>query len=195
MAQETVEGQAIEIGWRSDNAVHLDDADYLRMALKKTCWYTTIFPTRAGALIGTRDSIDLDRFLRFGFFLGTAFQITDDLLNLVGDAGRYGKELDGDICEGKRTLILIHLLREAHDQERDRLSDVLRLPRRERSAEDVRWIRSRMERHGSLEYARGVAHALAGAALHEYSLLYADLPDSRDKRFIEALPRWVLERV
>jgi geranylgeranyl diphosphate synthase type II len=39
-----------------------------------------------------------------------------------------------------------------------------------------------------------VAHGLAGAAQHEFQGAYADLPDSRDKRFLEALPRWALER-
>jgi geranylgeranyl diphosphate synthase type II len=194
MAEETVEGQAIELGWRRDNATHLSDADYLLMILKKTCWYTTIFPTRVGALIGTRDAGQLDRFLRFGFLLGAAFQIQDDLLNLVGDRERYGKELDGDIWEGKRTLILIHVLQATKGDERDKLVQLMGGSRSERTIEDVRWIRARMEAHGSIEYARKIAHALAGAALHECSLVYDALPDSRDKRFIEALPIWVLER-
>src|SRR6266566_2709028 len=102
MARETVEGQAVELGWRRDNATELTEADYLQMVLKKTCWYTTIWPSRVGALIGTRSDRDLDRFLRFGFFLGAAFQIQDDLLNLLGDRARYGKEIDGDVWEGKR---------------------------------------------------------------------------------------------
>jgi len=194
MAQESIEGQAVELGWRHDNAIHLADDDYLRMTLQKTCWYTAIYPSRVGALIATRDGVDLDRFLRFGFFLGAAFQITDDVLNLIGDARRYGKELDGDLWEGKRTLILIHLLRSAAPDERDRLIDLLRQSRRDRSEGAVRWIRSCMEKHGSIDHARQVAHALAGAAVHECAILYAGLPDSRDKRFIEALPRWVLAR-
>ena len=51
-----------------------------------------------------------------------------------------------------------------------------------------------MEAYGSLEYARQVAHGMAGAALHEYAALYGGLADSRDRRFIEALPAWVLAR-
>src|SRR6185295_11640714 len=97
MARESIEGQALELGWRRDNAVALSDADYLEMVLKKPCWYTTIFPTRVGALIGRCSDADLERFVRFGFFLGAAFQIQDDLLNLEGDRSRYGKERDGDI--------------------------------------------------------------------------------------------------
>ena len=57
---------------------------------------------------------DLDPLVRFGFYLGAAFQIRDDLLNLIGDEAQYGKEILGDLYEGKRTLMLIHLLREAH---------------------------------------------------------------------------------
>ena len=194
MARETVEGQAIELGWRRDNATHLSDADYLDMVLKKTCWYTTIFPSRVGALIGTRDGKSLERFVRFGFFLGAAFQIQDDLLNLVGDPMRYGKEISGDLWEGKRTLMLIHLLREAGREERARVCAFLSEPRRARHLADCVWVRERMEAYGCLEYARGVAHGLAGAALHEYSQLYAGVPDSRDKQFIEAVVTWVLER-
>ena len=194
MGRESVEGQAIELGWRRDVALHLTDADYLDMVLRKTCWYTTIFPSRAGALIGTRSEDDLDRFLRFGFFLGAAFQVQDDVLNLAGDAVSYGKEMSGDILEGKRTLILLHLLREASDAERDRLTAFLHLGRSERSAVDVAWILERMKARGSLAYARQVAHALAGAAREEGERLYAGLPDSPDRRFVLELPVWVLAR-
>src|SRR5262245_18589157 len=194
MARESVEGQAIEIGWRRDNALHLGEADYLHMVLKKTCWYTTIFPGRIGALIGSRDRLSSEAFVRFGFFLGAAFQIQDDLLNLVGDETRYGKERDGDLWEAKRTLILIRLLQRGDDEERARLADILERPRSERSAEAVRWMRERIDVHGAVEYARRVAHALAGAARHEFGLLFGGVPDSRDKRFIEALCTWVLAR-
>lgn len=194
MARETVEGQAIELGWRQDNAVHLTEADYLEMVLKKTCWYTTIYPTRVGALIGTRSDRDLDRFIRFGFFLGAAFQIQDDVLNLAGDEEQYGKEIDGDIWEGKRTLMLIRLLRLATDEERARLCAFLGQERRARTLAEVQWVRERMAAYECLEHARQVAHGLAGAALHEYTLLYDSLPESRDKRFVEAVVTWVLER-
>src|SRR6185503_6305202 len=93
MARESVEGQALELRWRKENCASVTESDYLLMTLKKTCWYTTIYPSRIGALIGTRDGMDLDRFVRFGFFLGAAFQIQDDLLNLLGEHEHYGKEL------------------------------------------------------------------------------------------------------
>jgi len=194
MARESAEGQAMELGWRRDNVMDVGEADYLTMVLKKTCWLATIHPIRVGALIGSRGFMDPDRFVRFGFLLGAAFQIQDDLLNLLGDAQAYGKERNGDIREGKRTLMLIHFFEEATSAERDRLRALLGQPRGERSDAELRWVRSCMNRYGSIEYARQVAHGLAGAAHHEFTQTFGHLPDSRDKRFIEALPSWVIER-
>ena len=194
MVRESVEGQAMELRWRADGVFDLDDDDYLRMTLKKTCWYTTIYPCRVGALIGTRGAADLDRFVRFGFFLGAAFQIQDDLLNLAGDPVRYGKEIAGDLWEGKRTVMVIQLLRRADASEKARIRGILTQPRPDKSADDVAWLRERMDHYDVLAYARHLAHVLAGAALHEFEIAYAAAADSRDKRFIEALPAWVLER-
>jgi geranylgeranyl diphosphate synthase type II len=194
MARESAEGQALELGWRRDNVTDVGEGDYLLMVLKKTCWLATIHPTRIGALIGSRGRIDADHFIRFGFFVGAAFQIQDDLLNLEGDAASYGKELSGDIYEGKRTLMLIRLFEEASSAERRRLHDFLGLPREKRTVAEVRWVRERMDAYGCIDYARQLANGLVGAAHHEFSLLYQGLPDSRDKRFIKALPAWVIER-
>lgn len=194
MARESAEGQAIELGWRRDNVTDLAEADYLLMVLKKTCWLTTIHPSRMGALIGSNGMIDLDRCIRFGFFLGAAFQIQDDLLNLEGDATAYGKEIGGDIREGKRTLMLIHLIAKATESEREDLRSILCRPREGRTSGDVAWVLGRMNAYGCIDYARQVAQGLAGAAQYEFTELYGHLPDSPDKRFVEALPLWVIER-
>lgn len=194
MVRESLEGQSIELGWRRDNAIHLRESDYLHMIMKKTCWYTTIFPLRAGALIGTRGDATLDRFIRFGFFAGAAFQIQDDLLNLIGDPVKYGKELDGDIQEGKRTLMLIHLLERTSGEERGRLLDILSRPRLQRGTGEVSWIRDRMDAYDSIAYAQQVAHGLAGAAQDAFEDAFIDVPPSRDRTFLHAVVRWVLTR-
>jgi geranylgeranyl diphosphate synthase type II len=194
MAQESAEGQALELGWRHDNAIDVTESEYLEMVLKKTCWLTTIFPMRLGALIATRDEIDLDRLLRFGFFLGAAFQVQDDLLNLVGDAKRYGKELSGDLWEGKRTLMLIHLLEHATGGEREQVRALLATPREARSTASIEWLRKLMDAYGCIEHGRSLAHGLAGAAQYEFEQVFGDLPETDDKRFLGCLPRWVLER-
>ena len=193
MAWESAEGQAMELGWRQENRIDLNERDYLVMALKKTAWLGVIHPMRVGALIGIRDSRNLDRFMQFGFFLGVAFQIQDDLLNLESDA-RYGKERDGDLIEGKRTLMLIHALTHSNAKAKHKLTKLLALPREKRSASSVEWIRNLFIECGSIDFARDFAHGLAGAAMHEFAINFGTLPASRDKAFIENLVTWVFER-
>ena len=193
VAVESAEGQAIELGWRLDNDVTITEADYLEMVLKKTCWLATIYPVRVGALIGTRNSIEPDRFIRFGFFLGAAFQIQDDLLNLVGDDS-YGKERDGDLWEGKRTLMLTHTLASCTPAERSLIERTLGQERDDKDPDDVAALRDMMDAYGSIDYARQVAQGLGGAALSEFDRAFAGLPPSRDLEFLRGLPTWVFSR-
>ena len=102
---ETLEGQAMELGWVRDNDLTVKADDYFRLVLKKTAWYSFIHPLRIGALVANGADRDLGRFDRFGYLIGVAFQITDDVLNLNGNVARYGKEINGDLWEGKRTLL------------------------------------------------------------------------------------------
>jgi len=193
MARETAEGQALELGWRDCNKLDLDEADYFRLVLKKTAWLGTIWPAQLGMLIGSRGAADPDSVIRFGFFLGAAFQIEDDLRNLTLDPG-YGKEMNGDLFEAKRTLMLIHVRRSCSDADRARLDAFLARGRDQRCGGDVLWLAALMERHGSIAHARSVAGALAGAAAHEFALVYGHLPPSADRDFVAGLIPWVFAR-
>ena len=193
-AWECAEGQALDLGWRRENRFDLTDADYLTMVCKKTCWLGMIHPSRMGALIATHSRGRFDALFRFGFLFGAAFQITDDLLNLEAEAC-YGKERDGDIWEGKRTLMLCHLYRMSPPIARQRIAAALASPREARDLAEVRWIRERMDDEGSLEYARTIACALGVAAQREFDELFEDVPESDDKAFIRELVTWSIKRI
>jgi geranylgeranyl diphosphate synthase type II len=193
VAWESAEGQALELGWQRDNRTDLGDEDYLEMVLKKTCWLTSIHPLRVGCLIGARGKLALDPLIRIGFFFGAAFQIQDDLLNL--DPGpKYGKEMDGDLFEGKRTLMIIHALRAAGSRDQVFLAEFLARERAARSAADVGHVRDILGRTGACEHARSVANGLCGAALAEFDRYFATVTKSRDHDFIRSLMIWVCRR-
>jgi geranylgeranyl diphosphate synthase type II len=194
MLRQSLEGQAMELGWVRDNACDVTEDDYLHMVLKKTAWYTCIQPCRIGALVATGNTTDLDRFNRFGYYLGTAFQVQDDLLNLVGDDSRYGKEIMGDLWEGKRTLLLIHLLQSCTPYERARVQQFLGEPRTRRTERSVRWVRTLMDRYGCLDYVRHAARQLAEAARREFEVAYRGAASVADREFIAGLVAYVVER-
>jgi len=194
MARRTIEGQARELGWRRDGVRDLTPDDYLDLIMHKTCWYTTIHPLRVGALIGSLGRADLDALVRFGFYLGAAFQIQDDVLNLVGDQSKYGKESCGDLYEGKRTLMVIHLLSETRGDDRRTVERFIALERPERTAEQVAAMIALMREYGSLEFAREFGLGIAAAAEDAFELAFADVPDSPERRLLHALIGWMLER-
>jgi geranylgeranyl diphosphate synthase type II len=194
MALRTLEGQAIEVGWQLDNVEDLKPEDYLELIMHKTCWYTTIHPLRVGALVGSGGKADLAPLVRFGFHFGAAFQIRDDLLNLVGDERSYGKEILGDLYEGKRTLPLVHLLANATGPDLVLVRDYLRRNRSERSAQMVGAVRALMDDYGSLRFTSEYAEGILLVAEEYFEQAFADAQPGPDLDFLRALVPYVWAR-
>ena len=190
----TFEGQAVELGWVRNNQCDITDDDYLRMILKKTCWYSFIGPCRIGALIAQPEDPNLERFYSFGNLLGSAFQIQDDILNLIGSRQKYGKEIAGDLYEGKRTLMLTHLFREGSLEENKKLKSFLSRPRNGKFADQIDWLRGLLNSYGSIEYAQSAARDLRVAAELAFSEAYKDAPESEDKAFILQSLHYMIDR-
>jgi geranylgeranyl diphosphate synthase type II len=125
MTQESVEGQAIELDWIRHNRWDLDDDDYARMVEQKTGWYSFVVPMQVGAIAAGAAPGQVDELVEFGKTLSVAFQITDDLLNVRADPQEYGKEIGGDLWEGKRTLVLLHAVRTAGARDHARAVEIL----------------------------------------------------------------------
>jgi len=194
MAMRTLEGQATEVGWQFDNVESLGPEDYLELIMHKTCWYTTIHPLRVGAMVASGGTADLNPLVRFGFHFGAAFQIRDDLLNLVGDARVYGKEILGDLYEGKRTLTLVHLMEAARGPDRALVSDYLHRKRSERSEDLVRTIRAMMDDYGSIDFTREYAEGILLVAEAYFEQAFAQAQPGQDIDFLRALVPYVWAR-
>lgn len=180
MYAKTTEGQHIELGWENANRWNISEEDYFVMCRRKTAWYTCISPAWIGSLIaGAPDSLKAS-IIDFGFELGVAFQIQDDVLNLTGDREKYGKEIGGDILEGKRTLILINLINKCGPEEKSFIVNSLDRVRESKDQNAINDIMKLMNNYGSIEYAAKVSHDLARNARQ----IYLDSIDSRiDKEY------------
>ncbi len=125
MERHTLEGQALDLGWARDGRWDVTSDDYLYMIDGKTAWYTVASPLYAGALAAGAEPDAARGLIGVGLPAGLAFQLQDDLLNLVGDADAQGKDFRSDITEGKRTLAVVWALEHLLDAQRSELVGLL----------------------------------------------------------------------
>ena len=165
MLGRTTFGQYAEIKWTQDNKQDMTDDDVLFTVSGKTVYYTVAGPLRLGAILAGATDEQLQRIYEFSYPLGLCFQIRDDVLDLTGDFEGQKKQSLNDIYEGKRTLILLHLLRHCVDDERQRVETILGKPREQKTADEVQYIRDLMDTYGSILYAESRAEEYARQAL------------------------------
>jgi len=118
---------------------------------------------RLGAIIAGATEKQLETIYRFGVLLGRSFQIVDDLLDLTSDYGGLKKIKGNDIYENKRTLMLIHLFRNAKGKDREKLIKILN-KKRTKTETDVTYVIRLMEKYGSLDYGKKQAKKFAEMA-------------------------------
>jgi geranylgeranyl diphosphate synthase type II len=188
MIHRTLEGQALDLGWNRDNVVDLSIADYLAMSAGKTAWYTTIQPLAIGAVVGSGQPTRERGTFRFGWFLGLLFQIANDLAG-IDPAG--GKD---EIEEGKRTILVIHLLGTLAGDDRRKAVRIMGLPPNKRAPRDVAWVRRQMDKAGSVEHARSCVRELAVAARQEADQAFGGLPPSDARDVLLSITGYVLEQ-
>jgi octaprenyl-diphosphate synthase len=163
----------------------LTEAEYLEIIDGKTAELCACC-CRLGAHYAGGSATIEDAFDRYGRYLGIAFQIADDLLDLVGDPTQAGKSLGTDLEKQKPTLPLIQLLATCSEAEQH---EILSLCHRD-GAEARGQLAARMKQSGAFDYARRRAQQYADQALAELR----PLPNSPAKDVLAELTRLVVSR-
>ncbi len=184
MIMRTAAGQHLDLAWVSEGRFDITEADYLVMVSLKTAYYTVVTPLRLGAWCGGLTPSPLLE--GAGLDLGVAFQIRDDVLNLT-EGAVLGKEFAGDLYEGKRTLLLAHLLASAPADVAKRVIGSLDRPRAAKQPAEMLEVLELLRAHGSLEYAQSVAEARLLRGLERLQEALAPLPDQEAVRQILTL--------
>lgn len=146
---EVCEGQAYDKEFEVMRDVSVED--YLLMIAKKTGKLFSV-SSEIGALIGGGTEREIKALRSFGTYIGRAFQIQDDLLDVVADEKEFGKTIGGDIVEGKKTFLLIHALERAQGKDKKLIQSIIK--QKGTSRKNVPQVKDLYERLGILDLAK-----------------------------------------
>ena len=122
MVRRVSEGQQLDIEF--EDRLEVSEADYLEMIEGKTAVMFWIC-AEIGARISGADEATVECMASWGKALGMCFQLMDDVIDVLSDSETLGKPAGSDIAQGKRTLMIIHALRQPEGPVKDRLLAVL----------------------------------------------------------------------
>lgn len=120
-AETVCEGQAFDLEFSQKD---VSIKEYLAMIRRKTAALISGAFKLGGAVAGAGEQ-ELNLLNELGEATGTAFQIQDDLLDVIADPSKFGKTPGGDIMEGKKTYLSILALQRGDDQQRRVLNEIL----------------------------------------------------------------------
>ena len=180
---QVCEGELLQIANR--NNVELDEETYLEIITRKTASLCAMCSLLGAEFAGAGKAV-VGRMELYGLSLGIAFQIQDDILDIVGDAGTVGKTLGRDVEKGKMTLPMIHFLRTAPAEHRQLLRSLLAT----NDADKSERIRNLILPSGSIEYARDRARSYATQAREALTAL----PDTDARRVLDVMAEFVVSR-
>ena len=119
---EVCEGQSLDTEFETRKLVSL--SQYIEMIEKKTAALVRMC-CELGAYLADGSKDDIKALSNYGKYLGIAFQIQDDLLDIIADKAEFGKRIGGDLVEGKKTFLFIEALEKAKGKDKDDLLKVI----------------------------------------------------------------------
>jgi geranylgeranyl diphosphate synthase type I len=156
------EGQYLDIAMSDSDELMSVDL-YFDMIGRKTAALIAA-SIEAGALLATEDEEVIARYRGFGWALGLAFQLNDDLLGIWGPEQTTGKE-PSDVAHRKKTLPVIYAWEHAGPEDRERLGSLSAI--QDPTADEIAEIVAILERTGARDYTRDQARRYRDEALAE----------------------------
>jgi len=184
-AFQITRGQALEFEFSSREK--FTDKEVIEVLRNKTSALVAL-ACEAGAIVGGAKRSYFSAATKFGESIGVGFQIVDDLLNVIGDVRKYGKEIGGDIREGKRTIMAAHLVSSASEEDRDRFMSML--GKSTISQDEISQAIDMYRRYGSLDYARKIADGCVEQGIRALKRL----PRSGARETLSAIAQFLVQR-
>jgi octaprenyl-diphosphate synthase len=183
-AMRTCEGELRQISQRGNWS--LSEPEYIEIIAGKTA---ALFEgaCATGAVLAGAGESTVQALAAYGRNTGIAFQITDDLLDLVGEQDKTGKAAGNDLDHNKLTLPLIHLLKTAGKTEKEKIKQILSQQKGDAGRME---LVARLNACGSIEYARTRAEEFVGQAI----TAIAGIGDNRGSKSLVETARFIVGR-
>jgi geranylgeranyl pyrophosphate synthase len=184
-------GQAMDIAWHRGlaNADAIGEEDYLQMCAYKTGTLARMAAKLAAVLAGANGDL-VDKLGRYAESIGVAFQMQDDVLDLTGKEFAEKKGgLGQDITEGKRTLMVIHTLKNATKDDRKRLVQILNMHTSDQALRDE--AIAIMQKYNAIEHVKQTASRIVQESWNDAEEL---LPASEAKEKLKAFAEFLIKR-
>jgi len=184
-SSEICEGQEMDISFEKINS--LSENEYLEMIIKKTA---KLFEasTWSGAVVGKGSNEEIENLANFGLNMGIAFQIQDDILDLIADEEKLGKPVGSDIIEGKKTLIAIKAINNTDGIDRDKLIEILM--KKNNTIDEIEFALNLFRDSGALEQSRKMADEFIAKAKNSLK----NLAESDAKKHLLDIADFVIDR-
>lgn len=162
------------------------EESYMRVIYSKTARLFEVAAQSVTIVAGAEKSIET-AFQEYGRYLGTAFQLVDDVLDYSANAAALGKNVGDDLAEGKPTLPLLHAMRHGNPQQAALIREAIEQGGKRDAIDDILAI---MAEHKSLDYAMDRAKQEAQKAVDAIALL----PESEYKKALISLAYLSVDR-
>jgi octaprenyl-diphosphate synthase len=159
ITEDMAQGELRQLVYKGD--LTLTEEAYREVIRSKTA---VLFQAacRVGALIADAPSSQVQAIGEYGFELGMAFQMADDLLDYLQDTSVLGKTMGADLREGKLTLPVIHALQHVVGEQKQWMSDLIQ--KRTFSTVEFQRLMELLKSRGSIDYTRQCARSHVMAA-------------------------------
>jgi octaprenyl-diphosphate synthase len=179
------EGEILELMRTAD--IDTSEADYRAIIEGKTAVLMAA-ACECGALLAGDDPHRQEKMRDYGLHAGMAFQIIDDILDYTSREEALGKSIGIDLEEGKLTLPLIHVLKHATAEERERIRDIIRADFV--TPDDFSLILGLIRKYRGIEFSteRAAEHIAVARGL------LADMPVSPYRQALDFIARYIISR-
>jgi len=184
-SSKIAQGEILQLQHKGD--IDMLEETYLKIISTKTAVLFSA-STKVGAILANKKNNEKDALEFYGKNLGLTFQIADDILDYNSELKLFGKKIGNDFYEGKITLPVILLSQQINNIEKQSLKDIFK--KNKRSENDLKFTLDLILKYKIIKQCYKKAEHFISLASSSLSIF----PDSKEKRILENLTTFSLER-